>query len=111
VLGAADGVEALQLVDDGLEPVGVLLDMAMPRMNGEETLRALRERRPRLPILLTSGFSEAVAAQRLLDATGVAFLQKPFGAKQVVEAMFDLLATVGPAATTRRSGEELVAVK
>ena len=111
VLGAADGVEALQLIDDGLEPAGVLLDMLMPRMNGEETLRALRERRPKLPILLTSGFSEAVAAQRLLDTTGVSFLQKPFGAKQVVDAMHQLIAAAAPPVTPRRSGEELVAVK
>lgn len=57
----------------------VLLDLSMPGIDGEETLRRLRERRPGLPIILTSGFPEASVAARFDGATRPSgFLSKPF---------------------------------
>ncbi len=51
---ARDGLEALDL--PGLSETGlVLLDLAMPRLNGQETLTRLRERGLRMPVILTSG--------------------------------------------------------
>jgi len=40
----------------------------------------LRERRPELPVILMSGYTEKEVAAKLLDGTtgAVAFLQKPF---------------------------------
>lgn len=84
---ASDGVEALERLAE-VPSIGiVLLDMLMPRMNGDETLRAIRARYPLLPVLLTSGFSEAVAADRLLDDVRVGFIQKPYGARQLITAL------------------------
>jgi CheY-like chemotaxis protein len=58
----------------------VLLDLSMPRMGGHETLQHLRERRPDLPVVLMSGYTEQDMASKLLDSTSgaVGFLQKPF---------------------------------
>ena len=69
---AADGVEALQLVKD-LEPDVLLLDLAMPRMNGLEVLRALGDAVERVrPVLLTAAIEpeETLHALRL-GARGV----------------------------------------
>lgn len=53
-LTAADGDEALEIV--AKQPVHVLLtDMHMPRLNGLETIRRIRERRLILPCILLSG--------------------------------------------------------
>ncbi|HOS94315.1 MAG TPA: response regulator, partial [Armatimonadota bacterium] len=56
----------------------VLLDMRMPRMSGEEALDAIRQRRPDVPIIVASGYSEQDAT-RHLDGLGRAwFIRKPF---------------------------------
>jgi PAS domain S-box-containing protein len=79
VLTAADGLAALEIArqdPDGID--GVLVDATMPRMSGDELVRALRRLRPDLPVILTSGYSEEDAMRRF-DGLGLSgFLQKPF---------------------------------
>jgi len=58
----------------------VLLDLTMPMMNGEDVLGVLREIRPNLPVILSSGFSEVEAVQRFADSGIAGFLQKPYTA-------------------------------
>jgi len=81
VLPAEDGVAALEALDRSDHTVtAVLLDVSMPRMGGSETLRQIRERRPDLPVVLMSGYTEQEVASKLLDDSpgAVGFLQKPF---------------------------------
>lgn len=84
----SDGVEAVeQFRDVGSDLDLVILDMVMPRQNGRETFHALREIRPDLSILISSGFTVEGAAQELLDQGAVGFLQKPFDLEQLAEAI------------------------
>jgi PAS domain S-box-containing protein len=81
VITAEDGVAAVDVLDRHRGSLAaVLLDLSMPRMGGQETLRHLRERRPDLPVIVMSGYTEQEAVTKLLDGTGgaVGFLQKPF---------------------------------
>jgi len=87
---AVDGVEAIACLDEMPAFRAVVLDMMMPRMNGEETLRAIRARTSDLPVLLSSGFSEAVSAKRLLASGNVAFIQKPYGMRQLLATLASL---------------------
>ena len=90
-VGAADGSAALALIENG-EPTiaAAIVDLTMPAMNGRAVFDGLRERRPGLPVILTSGYDrDRVAAE---DASG--FLRKPFR----FETLEQLLQTViGPA--------------
>lgn len=84
---AEDGRQALEIMQErGDEITAVLLDLSMPRMGGQETLRRLREQRPRLPVIMMSGYSEEVVAEHFnADRSGVTcFLQKPFLAEELV---------------------------
>ncbi len=56
----------------------VLLDLKMPRLDGENTFFVLRQIAPDLPVVLTSGFDEELVHQRFLDSGLAAFLPKPF---------------------------------
>jgi CheY-like chemotaxis protein len=56
----------------------VLLDMTMPKMNGEETLRAIHQVRTDVPVILTSGYNEAEATRRFVSRGLAGFLEKPF---------------------------------
>lgn len=92
VVTASDGIEAIALARTRAGEVAlVLLDMLMPKMNGEQTFLALRREYPTLPVLLTSGFSEEESAQRLLNEPAVAFIQKPYGVHHLLEAIDHLL--------------------
>jgi PAS domain S-box-containing protein len=76
---AADGAEGLARFDaPGARYDVVLLDLTMPGMSGEDVLRALRQRRPDLPVVLMSGFSEHEVSQRFTQDSPTAFVQKPF---------------------------------
>jgi PAS domain S-box-containing protein len=81
VLMADDGVAALERLDaEAADATMVLLDLSMPRMGGADCLRHIRERRPTLPVVLMSGYTEQDVARKLIDNAGdsTAFLQKPF---------------------------------
>ncbi len=69
----------------------VILDLTMPVMGGEETLRHLRKIRPDVPVILTSGYSQAEAMRRMEGKGVSAFLQKPFTVDQVVGKLRNLL--------------------
>jgi len=85
-VSASDGREALELMQRmGDRVTAVLLDLSMPRMGGQETLRHLRARRPQLPIVMMSGYTELAAPQVNTTGPGITlFLQKPFLAEDLI---------------------------
>jgi CheY-like chemotaxis protein len=100
-LPAGDGRAALDIMKRNADRVtAVLLDLSMPRMGGQETLRILREQHPHLPVIMMSGYTEeAVASQLTHCGPGMtAFLQKPF----LAEDLMDLLRRVVEVATSDR---------
>ncbi len=62
----------------------VLLDLAMPFMNGEETFARLRQIRPRINVVLMAGFVEADCLERMMSNGLAGFLAKPFWAGDVL---------------------------
>jgi PAS domain S-box-containing protein len=63
----------------------VFSDVMMPgAMNGVELALEVRRRRPRLPVLLTSGYAEA--AKRTCKANGIEILSKPFRMEELRDA-------------------------
>ena len=81
---ASDGVKALELF---VQQPGafdlVLLDLTMPIMNGEETLRALRAISPTVNVLLMSGYNEQDVTRMFEGRRLSGFLQKPFRADEL----------------------------
>jgi PAS domain S-box-containing protein len=79
VLEAANGQEAVDLFRHRASQIAVvLLDMNMPVMGGEEALRQLRAIRSDVRIVLSSGYDEIDAVQRLAGESWVEFIQKPY---------------------------------
>ncbi|MDQ5977531.1 MAG: two-component system, cell cycle sensor histidine kinase and response regulator CckA, partial [Verrucomicrobiota bacterium] len=78
-LTADDGTAALELLCHHTGPLDlVLLDLTMPGLSGEETLRRLRENRPDLKVVIMSGYSEGEIMQRCADLGIAGYLPKPF---------------------------------
>ncbi len=70
----------------------VLLDMTMPRMNGEEAFHAIREIDPNAVIVLMSGFNEQEATSRFMGETLNGFIQKPYELATLREMLRDVTA-------------------
>ena len=85
VVTATDGQEVL----DRFEALGgtvdlVILDMTMPTLSGEETLRALQQIAPEVPIILSSGYNEQDAVRGILGHRPSGFIQKPYGVDDLI---------------------------
>ncbi len=79
VLTANDGVEALEEFKNHLKEVRVVVsDLSMPRMGGWETLAALRQLRPNLPVILASGYDESTVLAGNHPELPQVFLHKPY---------------------------------
>jgi CheY-like chemotaxis protein len=78
-LVAADGEEALGIFQREPSAIDcVIVDATMPRMNGEEMLRAIRRLRPDVPVIVTSGHPTAAVRDRFEGMNVNGFLHKPF---------------------------------
>ncbi|MBB5693336.1 ATP-binding protein [Muricoccus pecuniae] len=89
VTQAEGGEEALELIEEGLEPGAVISDISMPGLDGLALARAVRDRRPGLPVVLVSGYAEAALGEDL-GRDGILFLAKPFRPAQLVELVSGL---------------------
>ncbi|MGE3075334.1 MAG: PAS domain S-box protein [Dehalococcoidia bacterium] len=79
VIEAVDGVEGLELFREHHDEIAcVLLDMTMPRMNGEETFMAIKELDPAAHIILMSGYTQQDATDRFSGRGLSGFIQKPY---------------------------------
>jgi two-component system, OmpR family, response regulator MprA len=94
VLIAADG---LQAVDVALSehPSMILMDVAMPGIDGLEAMRRIKTEIPSMPIVIASAHSMASDTERFLAAGADKVLSKPF-------RLADLIAIVDKLAASSR---------
>jgi CheY-like chemotaxis protein len=85
------GQEALDFAEKS-EAAGVLLDIKMPEMDGIETLRRLKEKKPQLPVVMLTayGYDDNFINKALeLGATG--YISKNLPLNQIVYAFQTLM--------------------
>jgi len=88
VLQAKDGVEALEVFGKHQSEIKfVISDLTMPRMNGWETLTALRKLQPDIPVILASGYDKAHVMEGDHPELPQAFLAKPYNLKALRAAI------------------------
>ena len=92
VLEARDGIEAVEIFRQHQDEIRcVLSDLTMPRMDGWETLAALRKISPDIPVILSSGYDEAQVMAGEHPERPQAFLGKPYGLKELCGVIGRLL--------------------
>lgn len=95
LITARDGVEALEVFQQHRGDIRcVITDLTMPRMDGWETLAALRHLQPTLPVILASGYDKGHVMAGARVERPQAFLSKPFGLRQLREAVDQALGSV-----------------
>jgi CheY-like chemotaxis protein len=91
-VAAADGREALEVFRAREEDIhGVITDLNMPEMDGISLVRHLRELRPELPIVVSSGCITEESRHALEDLGVTAMLAKPYTATQLLQCVEPLL--------------------
>ena len=84
VVRASDAASALSRLEHGETADVVLSDIVMDGMSGLDLARRLAEARPDLPVVLMTGYSEALAGRRTEDFP---ILAKPFGPPDLAAAI------------------------
>ncbi len=87
---AVDGVDAIEKARS-LKPDLVVLDLAMPRMNGVQAASELRAIMPRIPIILFTMYDDTVGRALALSAGANLVVSKPEGGWKLVECVRSLL--------------------
>jgi CheY-like chemotaxis protein len=92
VLTASGGREALDVFRDHAEDiVCVILDLTMPRMDGEETFRELRRIDKTVRVIMSSGYNEEDITQRFVGKSLAGFIQKPYQIHELKDKLKQVL--------------------
>jgi len=92
VLEATGPNDAVAVAGRHPGPIDLLVtDVIMPEGSGPALAERLRRQRPDLRVLYMSGYTDETLAPRNVGAPGSAFIQKPFDAGQLEEAVRDVL--------------------
>src|SRR5215470_12447157 len=75
---AATGEEALELIQKGLQPNLVLLDLLMPGIDGLETLEGLRKLHPNMKVVMLSCVNDTKKVVQAIRLGAADYITKPF---------------------------------
>ncbi len=87
---AADGLAAVELASE-LQPDLVMLDLAMPRMDGLEALPLIRAAVPGVRIIVLSGFNQSTLAEKAIEAGADRYVVKGGSMRQLLELVETVL--------------------
>lgn len=91
VIKAESPAEAVAFITEGVMIDLLLTDVVMPKMNGRELYNQISRFLPGLKVLYMSGYTDNVIADQGVLHAGVAFLQKPFSVRALLEKVRQVL--------------------
>jgi PAS domain S-box-containing protein len=98
VVAAENGAEAVRVFKEMADRLdGCVIDLVMPEMSGDEALRLMREHRPELPAVISSGYRARFQVESLLASSHTEFLQKPYRPRVLIDTIARLLRDGGRA--------------
>ncbi|KPL79024.1 LuxR family transcriptional regulator [Ornatilinea apprima] len=83
---ASDGDEAVQFCEK-LQPDVILMDLMMPRMDGETATAIIRQRFPQVQIIALTSFKGDRLVQKLLNAGAIGYLLKNVSADELAQSI------------------------
>ncbi len=89
VASAADGESGVAIAETH-QPDLVLLDIAMPEMDGLQALQVIRHGCPRAVVIMLTGFAEQVAALSVVEHGAHGFIRKGSGVPEILDQMRDI---------------------
>lgn len=86
-----DGLYALESLR-AATPDLVILDLALPRVDGWEVLNTLHQAKRDVPVIVVTAHGQGSSAERAFEAGADRFFEKPFIPAELVAAVVELLA-------------------
>ena len=87
---ASSGAEALELIKKKDFDL-VFLDLKMPGMDGADTYRQIRAHKPRLPVVIITGYPDSDVMAKALAQGPFGVMNKPFGESDILSATRNFL--------------------
>jgi len=100
---AANGREALDAIAN-CSPHLVITDLVMPEMDGLELVRKIRDRHPRIPVILMTAYGDESTAVQALEAGAASYVPKAEKAERLMSAIERVIEY----SAANRSREQLV---
>lgn len=88
---ASHGEEAMEALEDDDDVDLVMLDLAMPGMDGFACLNELRERYPAIPVAVVSAYDDQPSVTRVLNHGASGFIPKAYSGEALLAAVRDIL--------------------
>jgi len=92
VYEACDSGGATALLKQGLVFNLILLDLALPGIDGLSYLRTLRRRYPAMPVLILSGYDDAHTVKKAMNGGACGFVSKTYPSERLLTAVHEMLA-------------------
>jgi len=83
---AHNGLEALDKIDI-FQPDCILLDIRMPKMNGLEVLKKVKQEHPEIVVIMTTAMATEESQEECLKAGAAEYLIKPIDFKTLLETI------------------------
>jgi len=95
VITARDGFQAVEMYRKLRDQISlVILDFTMPVMDGTDVFAELQEINPKVPVVLSSGFSEQGRLQTMLARGLRGFIPKPYTHQKLLSQVRSILDTI-----------------
>jgi DNA-binding response OmpR family regulator len=107
VVVASDGEQALKTIE-GFEASLIILDVLMPKLDGREVLRRLRQLGNWTPIILLTQVGEATERAMALEEGADDYLNKPFDPHELIARIRAVLRRAQPGKPPLAASERLV---
>lgn len=92
VIEAVDGDDAVRLFSENGDRIDlVVLDVVMPKMNGKDSYLRIRETRPDIKVLFTSGYTADIMHKKGILEEGLNFISKPVSPQDFLQKVRDVL--------------------
>ncbi|MCF7886645.1 MAG: PAS domain S-box protein, partial [Candidatus Marinimicrobia bacterium] len=91
-LSAKNGEKALEIFEDNKPAIDLLIsDVIMTGINGVELADKLKQQKPDLKVILSSGYSDRKVVPHEIKKKGYRFIQKPYNIKKLLELVREAL--------------------
>jgi two-component system, cell cycle sensor histidine kinase and response regulator CckA len=88
---ANDGCEAVEIFKSRDNIAFVILDLTMPHMDGEQCFRELRQLKPDVKVIMSSGYNEQEVTQKFVGKGLSGFIQKPYKLSTLKEVIREVV--------------------
>jgi DNA-binding NtrC family response regulator len=79
---AKDGRQALDMLDEASFDLAIC-DLMMPRLNGRDFLKKVKDHTPGLPVIIITGYGTAQTEDEIMRLGARGYLSKPFTIEQI----------------------------